>query len=170
MDLIPVHTVVQGSWKRKLRQKFKNLRRPARARKAGITVPPPAKKKKDEGSIEPSGSIGPSLSDLAEYDQHINHIQKCYSSQKWSVASMTQLLQETAVERRRWIREDCPSVKEVLLKFPCLTEPKLVSDIMQRPSRQGAYVCMRAHCTVPLRYKCTCTRYSACVLHAHMLF
>ena len=104
--------------------KFRNLRRPARAH----VVPPPAKKKKNGGSLGSSGSTAPSLSDMAEYDQHVNHIKKSYTSQKWSIATMSQLLQETATERRRWIREDCPSVKEVLLKFPCLQEPKLVSN------------------------------------------
>ena len=135
------NTNLQGSWKKKLRMKFRNLRRPARAHKAGITIPPPAKKKKDDESVEPAA---PSISDMAEYEQHINYIKKSYSSQKWSIASMSQLLQETAEERRRWIREDCPSVKDVLLKFPCLAEPKLVSSCMQ--AYTCTMYCAEKHC------------------------
>lgn len=100
--------------------KFLNLRRPARARRAGVIVPPPAKKKKEEAVI--ASPLG-----MAEYEQHVNHIKKSYASHKWSVASMSQLLQETSQEQRRWITEDCPRVKDVLVKFPCLIEPKLVS-------------------------------------------
>lgn len=150
------NTNLQGSWKKKLRIKFRNLGRPARAHKAGITISPPAKKKKDDESVEPAA---PSLSDMAEYEQHINYIKKSYSSQKWSIASMSQRLQETAEERRRWIREDCPSVKEVLLKYPCLAEPKLVSSCIQ------AYICTM-YCAEK-HYLCSlifiCTRICTCI-------
>ena len=138
--IFQIYMHVQGSWKRKLRMKFRNLRRPARAHKAGIVVPPPAKKKKEEGPLGSPCFTASSLSDMAEYDQHVNHIKKIYTSQKWSIATMSQLLQETATERRRWIREDCPSVKEVLLKFPCLHEPKLVSSLCSTQI-QYTYMC-----------------------------
>ena len=96
--------------------KFKNLRRPGRAEKVGIEVLPP-EKEKDMSSA----------SDKAEYEKHIKQIKKCYSSQKWSVANMTILLEETASQRRQWISEKYPPVTEVLESFPCLREPKLVS-------------------------------------------
>ena len=114
--------------------KFRNLRRPARAVKAGLEVPPPAKRKKCDVFVLPDT---PSCSDAVEYEQHVSYIQRSFASQKWSLSSLSQLLQETAKERRRWIVEDLPTVAEVLLKFPCLTEPKLVSF-----------------------RKCTCTMYS----------
>ena len=120
--------------------KFRNLRRPARADKAGITVTPPAKKKKEESGE----SINSSPSDMAVYNKHVNHITKSYSSNKWSLASMHQLLQETSAERRRWIINDCPCVKEVLLKFPCLAEPKLVCF-------RSACTCMYSNlCNIPI--------------------
>lgn len=96
--------------------KFKNLRRPSRAEKVGIVVLPPETEKYKS-----------SASDKAEYEKHIKQIKKCYSSQKWSVANMAILLEETAFLRRQWISERCPSVLEVLESFPCLREPKLVS-------------------------------------------
>ena len=73
-----------------------------------------------------ASSSSPSASDRAEYDKHVQHLQKTYTSQKWSVANMSSLPDETALQRRRWIMEDCPSVKDILSKFPCLNESKLV--------------------------------------------
>ena len=117
----------KDSWKKILIQKFKNLRRPERAEKAGIEIPPAKRRRGDEETA--SSSPSPSASDRAEYDKHIQHLQKTYASQKWSLANMSSLLDETATQRRRWIMEDCPSVKDVLSKFPCLKESKLVRHV-----------------------------------------
>ena len=35
-----------------------------------------------------------------------------------------------SVIRRKWICDESPSVNDVLIKFPCFKEPKLVSFIM----------------------------------------
>ena len=102
--------------------KFKNLRRPARAEKIGIDVPPPQKKLK----IQTQSVEAPSASDMAEYEQHIAYIQKNYKSNKWSLSSMVSLMEATAVYRQKWILEDNPIVKDVLHNFPCLKEPKVV--------------------------------------------
>ena len=48
-------------------------------------------------------------------------------SKKWSYAGILALLEETAELRRSWIREESPSVSEVLEKFPCFTDPRIVS-------------------------------------------
>ena len=95
--------------------KFKNLRRPVRAEKIGITVPFREKEKASTSAL-----------DMAEYEKHIKQIKKCYSSQKWSITNMAILLEETAPQRRKWILEKCPPVTEVIESFPCLKEPKLV--------------------------------------------
>ncbi len=105
--------------------KFKNLRRPSRAAKAGVNTPPP-KKMKTDGAHEVT-VVELSASDLAEYEQHVKHLKKTYMSQKWSLTSMQGLLEQTATIRQRWIRDEIPPVRQVLEKFPCLKEPKLVS-------------------------------------------
>lgn len=107
--------------------KFKNLRRPARAETSGMDVTPPTKVKKVEAA-----TVEASASDIAEYKEHIKQIKKSYATQKWSVASMVTLLEVTAVQRRRWIRDECPSVKEIIEEFPCLKEPKVVAKPLQR--------------------------------------
>ena len=117
----------KDSWKKKLIQKFKNLRRPERAEKAGIEIPPAKRRRGDEEAT--SSSPSPSASDRAEYDKHIQRLQKTYTLQKWSLANMSSLLDETATQHRWWIMEDCPSVKDVLSKFPCLMESKLIRHV-----------------------------------------
>ena len=102
--------------------KFKNLRRPARAQKAGIAVPPPAKRVKKD-----SEDIIVSPIDQEGYERHLEHIKRSYNSKKWSVPNMAILLEETAIQRRSWITNENPPVKLVLEKFPCLADPKVVS-------------------------------------------
>ena len=114
---------MQDSWKKKLRMKFKNLRRPSRSEKVGIKVSPAPKRMK----VDTADSTVPSASDEAAYDRHVKHLQKIYDSQKWSVSRLMSLMEETAVVRRQWITSECPSVKTILEKFPCLKEPKIVS-------------------------------------------
>ena len=103
--------------------KFKNLRWPGRPQKAGLSVPPPPAKKQKNDTIEASP---PTASDLAEYEQHVTHLIKVYTSKKWSLAYMVSLLELTAKLRRQWIKEELPSVSEVIDKFLCLDEPKIV--------------------------------------------
>ena len=119
---------LQDSWKRKLCQKFKNLRRPSRSEKAGITIDPdatvPDKKRKVEASIKEEPTL--SLSDIEEYNEHCKHLQKVYYSHKWTEVGMATLLEETAAQRTKWILQESPTVAVILEKFPCLKEPKLV--------------------------------------------
>lgn len=115
----------QDSWKRKLRQKFKNLRRPARAEKAGITNDVPVCEKKRK--VEVPSLEEPSPSDIAEYDENCKYLQKVYSSQKWTEVGMATLLEETADQRNKWITKENPTVAVIRDRFPCLQEANLVS-------------------------------------------
>ena len=108
--------------------KFKNLRRPTRAEKAGISVSPPVKKK---FKVEPQETQDESSSsDLAKYELHVKQIKKMYRSHKWSVSSLAKLLNLTRTQRQQWITQDCPKVAEVLEVFPCLQEHKMVCSIV----------------------------------------
>ena len=107
-----------------LRTKFKNLRRPARADKAGITVPPPLKKAK---RVPVSTMATFTDSDTAEYKRHVEYLQHTYNSKKWSLSGIQILLEQTSKQRRNWIQNECPSVKAVLDLFPCFADPRIVS-------------------------------------------
>lgn len=80
----------------------------------------------------------------AEYEKHVSFIQRSFDSKKWSMGAMMTLLEETAEQRRRWIRDENPSVSAVLEKFPCLMDPKVV--------------CV-----------CTCVRVTVSVVHSQQL-
>ena len=73
-----------------------------------------------------ASSVTLSASDTAEYDQHIKHLQRSYASHKWFMNNVVSLLELTAFQRRLWISKDSPPVKEVIEKFSCLREPKIV--------------------------------------------
>ena len=107
----------------KLLMKFKNLRRPARAEKAGVVAQPfpPKTSKQCMQTIEPSAS------DKAEYERHTEFLRMKYQSKKWSIPSILTLLQQTADMRRMWIKSENPTVKTVLDKYPYLADPKIVS-------------------------------------------
>ena len=125
------HAYQQDSWKRKLRNKFKNLRRPERAAKLGVR-PLPKKRREDDDTTAPTnaGSVTPSVSDLEQYERHVQHLQKLYRGRKWVASQLSSLLHETFPLRRKWITEENPTAKDVFEKFPCLQEPKLVSIIL----------------------------------------
>ena len=110
-----------------LRTKFKNLSRPARADKAGISVPPPLKKAK---RIPVSTMATFTDSDTAEYKLHVEYLKQTYNSKKWSLSGMQTLLEQTSNQRRSWIKNDGPSVKEVLDMFPCFADPRIVRWVL----------------------------------------
>lgn len=63
---------------------------------------------------------------MAEYEHHIQFLQRSYASKKWSVSSMITLMEQTADMRREWVQRDEPSVSQLLEKFPCLADPRIV--------------------------------------------
>lgn len=106
-----------------LRTKFKNLRRPARADKAGITVPPPLKRTKRM----PCPAVATFTdSDIAEYKQHVDYLKHTYNSKKWSLSGIKMLLEQTSQQRKAWIKNENPTVKALLDTFPCLADPRIL--------------------------------------------
>ena len=92
-----------------LRMKFKNLRRPSKAQKSGIVIQPPQKRVKT-ATVEMFTD-----SDAADNKRHIQYLQQTYHSKKWSLCGMKLLLEQTSKQRRSWIQNDSPPVKEVLI-------------------------------------------------------
>lgn len=112
--------------------KFKNVRRPPRAAKAGILVEPQAKRFKsadvddvdDDHDHDTKGR-----NEFDEYDKNVQYLKKLWNSKKWSLAVVLELVEQTATSRRKWILEDCPSISEVLVSFPCFADPRIVSSL-----------------------------------------
>ena len=107
-----------------MRNKFKNMRRPDRAWKMCVNK----KLKTDDASDSASAAtLCTTVSNIEQYERYVQQLQKLYCSGKWSTPRLTSLLHESSKLWRDWIRQERPPVKDVLVKFPCLQEPRLVS-------------------------------------------
>lgn len=103
--------------------KFKNIRRPTRSKKAGIALTGPPKKKARMQNDD--------IEDEPGYDRHVEYLQQLYSSKRASIHSILTVLEQTAQRRRTWIfSESPPTVKEIMEKFPCFNDPRIVSNII----------------------------------------
>ena len=121
-----------------LHTKFKNLRRPARAEKAGIAVPPPSKKVKSVPVTVPTFTE----SDTAEYNRHVEYLKHTYNSKKWSLSGMQLLLEQTS-KRRSWIQNEGPSVKSVFEMFPCFADPSFCIVICRHANHVFSMIIFR---------------------------
>ena len=86
---------------KKLRMKFKNIRRPSRSKKAGIDVIAPPKKKARMENDD--------LEDEPGYDRHVEYLQQLYSSKRASVNSILMVLDQTSQQRRKRILSKSPN-------------------------------------------------------------
>ena len=74
-----------------------------------------------------TSALAPIASDSSTYEAHLAHLQKSYTSGKYTISSVQIILEETAETRRQWIKEERPSVTDIVEKFPCFKDPKFVS-------------------------------------------
>ena len=93
------------------------MNRADRAEKAGI----PLKKAK---MIEPCNTDDDDATS-EDYDRHMTKLNTDYKSGKWTVSSLSCLMEETYMERRKFLKANLP-IPEALEKFPWLCEPQLV--------------------------------------------
>ena len=123
---------LQGIWKKKL-NKFKNWCRPDRNKRLDSFSEDGddalSLNKVNIHCVSKTSLIEPSSSEKSAYEQYIKYLQKCYSTCKYSLTTITTIMEETAALGRKWIIEECPPVKEVFDKFPCLKEPKMVITV-----------------------------------------
>ena len=59
---------------------------------------------------------------MKKHEIHISQLNKQLAKTTRNKAALKSLMIETAANRRKWIVEDNPSIKEVLSKFPLLKE------------------------------------------------
>ena len=104
---VHVNVLMQSSWKCKLRDRFKFLRRPTGQE-------PPGKK--------------PRQDDDGSFDTNVANLQEEMKKRKRdrNIATIQTLTTETFSGRRAWIKEEQPPVSDVLLKFPSLKMRKVV--------------------------------------------
>ena len=120
-----------GIWK-KLNNIFKNWRRPNRNKKLGSSTQDGDDALHSYHLRQPVSKttlIEPSSSEKSAYEQHLKYLQKRYNTCEYSSTTITTIMEETAALRRKWIIEECPPIKEVSDKFPCLKKPKMVITV-----------------------------------------
>ena len=123
--------ISQGSWKTKLRDRFKWLRRrPPSESNVSSTGPPPPKKKRGKNSKRIDRSVEEYCSDEDddEYEDKVKSmIDECKKAKKeCNSALISTGMVETFQQRRKWIAEQ-PTVLEILEKFPALENRRVVS-------------------------------------------
>ena len=110
---------MQGSWKEKLRNRFKFIRRPTTKRSSGESEvddqPPPKRRKTTKKSVWlGSESTGTLSDDETTHETKVKELQvEC--KKKKRDRSITTLLEMTrcTFRRRQWILSETPSVKDV---------------------------------------------------------
>ena len=63
-----------------------------------------------------------------EYENNKYLIECELSKTRPKISKLKDLMDETFEKRRSWIKETCPSATEVLLKYPCLLNVKIVNS------------------------------------------
>jgi len=78
-----------------------------------------------KGEIDMSSE--PLDSEDEDYKFNVKHLTRAWCSKKWSIAVMLEIVGDTADRRRKWIVNELPLVSDVLKKFPCFADSRVVS-------------------------------------------
>ena len=144
-----LNNISQGSWKVQLRQKLKNMRRPADSGQKRARKETESTESLDEGTSLPSAKrkctehyqLEPSDNELASMEELENALQEDTPDKKYVKKAM----KSTYQARRKWILEKCPPITEVLQKFPVLKKTKQVSIIKCSALCSHYDICMHLH-------------------------
>ena len=131
--------IIQGSWKEKLRNRFKFIRRPTNKAysedetQSSDGPPLPKRQKKASKSARlGSESVGTFSDDETTYETKVKELQQECKKKKRekSIAAMLDMTQSTFKRRRQWILSETPSVSDILMKFPSFKHRKIVSKFV----------------------------------------
>ena len=102
------------------------MQRKPRAEVLGLDVgsaPPPKKKMR----VVFHGVEAAPQMDHASYERHLKQLEKEESKSVKNRTAIRVLMRETSMNRRKWITEDRPAVRDVIRTFPSLKEYEYVS-------------------------------------------
>ena len=124
--------VLQGTWKKQLRTKFRNWRRGEKRefnetgegiQESDAADCTPSKKRRHISPDEPL-----ELELDCEHENNKDLIQEECSKSKPKLSTLKQLMDATYDRRRQWIKTTIPTVSAVFETYPCLkTSGKIVS-------------------------------------------
>lgn len=118
---------LQGSWKIKLRDRLKHMRRPAKGQshdKENEPVERPPKRQKtgptrlDETTEEPE--------DEQSFSENVKAMKQETAKKKPKISHLKPLMDSTFSGRRHWVKTEMPPVTTIMEEFPALNIPRLV--------------------------------------------
>ena len=114
----------QFSWKRKLRDRFKFLRRPPISPKQSGPAP---KRHKGPQPVHTAVVIGEQTEE--DHDADVK-MMKTEMSKKKNIGELCAVMKRTFSNRAQWIQSNEPPVQDVLEMYPALCSPKVVSILV----------------------------------------
>lgn len=112
---------LKGSWKNKLKDRFKFLRRSHDTATTSSEEPLPKRRKKMD---DLTGYIDPE-----NFEEILSELKtECMKKKERCIATIQDLTSSTYANRRKWIKDDQPHVCDVLEMYPSLKIRKIVSN------------------------------------------
>ena len=123
------HITQKGSWKIKVRDRLKHMRRPSKRQvsdKENLPVDPPSKRRKKGANRldEATEEIDPE--DEQNFRDNIKEMECEAAKRKPKVSRLKLLMDATFSGRRHWVKTEMPPVSAIMEKFPALKIPRLV--------------------------------------------
>ena len=116
------------TWKSKLRDRFKFLRRPPQLSSSADDVQGPVSKRpkltKDVQEF--------SKREMEDYEDNVKSLKKEMEKKPRS-SELCSLMEQTYQIRKKWIYEAQPPIADILTKFPAFRKPKVVSLFIVLP-------------------------------------
>jgi len=117
-----------GSWKQQIRRKFKNMRAPPTNRSKRVREEdkenndgePPLNTPSKKRNLFKDNDIEVSEEDEEKYKTDIRSLQDECAKDKPNKKLLKKLMKNTLAMRRHWIDKECPTVLEILERFPSL--------------------------------------------------
>ena len=120
----------KGSWKIKIRDRLKHMRRPAKreiSNKENMPVENPSKRRKTGSSRLDETTEPLEPDDEQRFRDDVKKMEQQTAKKKTKIAHLKPLMDSTFSGRRHWIKTEMPPVYTIIEKFPALKIPRLVS-------------------------------------------
>ena len=120
----------KGSWKIKIRDRLKHMRRPAKREigdKENLPVEKPSKRRKTAPSRLDETTEPLEPEDEQRFRDDVKEMEQQTARKKRKLAHLKPLMDSTFSGRRHWIKTEMPPVDTIIKKFPALKIPRLVS-------------------------------------------
>ena len=129
---IHIHTYIvslKGSWKIKIRDRLKHMRRPSKrvtSDKENQPVETPSKRRKTRPNRLDEATEDLEPEDEQSFRDDLKEMERETAKKKTKIARLKPLMDSTFSGRRHWVKTEMPPVSIIMEKFPALKIPRLV--------------------------------------------